>query len=245
MSGRVLLVQEASCRDSDEEVAMNPRSGGEVVDMNEGSHESRIHEQEKKLLEQVVYSEEEAYMLYCDYAQAMGFNVRRGKQYYFMGTRRVRSKTYCCSKEGTKDDKADANGSSYKKMETRTGCKATISFLCDSSGQWKVSRFEKEHNHEMALPYVKPSKKSGQAILASNAYGSGGALDSLSEAEKIRELSLQLANAKNRAETFERQAATYKRQLDMICEHIEEHNQSLSKKIQTALNNVKKLESRD
>ncbi|KZV34830.1 hypothetical protein F511_00732 [Dorcoceras hygrometricum] len=67
----------------------------------------------------------------------------------------------------------------------------------------------------------------------------------VSEAEKIRELSLQLVNAKNRAENFERQAAAYKRQLDMICEHIEEHNQSLSKKIQTALNNVKKVESRD
>ncbi|EYU29805.1 hypothetical protein MIMGU_mgv11b020473mg [Erythranthe guttata] len=66
-----------------------------------------------------------------------------------------------------------------------------------------------------------------------------------SEHEKIRELSLQLAIAKNRAETSEKQAATYKRQLHMIVGHIEEHNQSLSNKIQKVLNNVNELESKD
>ncbi|XP_011093602.1 uncharacterized protein LOC105173527 isoform X1 [Sesamum indicum] len=237
--------REAVSGDSDEEGVVRLRSGGEVVDVNEGQDDAHILELEKKLLEQVVYSEEEAYMLYCDYAQAMGFNVRRGKQYYFMGTKRVRSKTYCCSKEGVKDDKADTNAVGYKKPETRTGCRAMISFACDDSGQWKVSRFVKEHNHEMAPPYAKPLVKSGQAILAANVYGSGGALESLSEHEKIRELSLQLAIAKNRAETFERQAATYKRQLHMIVGHIEEHNQSLAKKLQKALHNVKELESKD
>ncbi|GFQ01393.1 hypothetical protein PHJA_002283200 [Phtheirospermum japonicum] len=70
-----------------------------------------------------------------------------------------------------------------------------ISFACDDSGQWKVSRFEKEHNHEMAPPYAKPVVKSGQ---------------SMNEHDKIQELSLQLAIAKDRADTFERQAATYK-----------------------------------
>ncbi|KAK6137061.1 hypothetical protein DH2020_029196 [Rehmannia glutinosa] len=268
-SGFDLENHEAICGDSDEEGVARLRSGGEVVDVNEGQDEAHILELEKKLLEQVVYSEEEAYMLYCDYAQAMGFNVRRGKQYYFMGTKRVRSKTYCCSKEGVKDDKADNNGVVYKKPETRTGCRAMISFACDDSGQWKVSKFVKEHNHEMAPPYAKPLVKSGQAILAANVYGSGSALESLvrlhekmqyqkwrlhgigrrrssnNEHDKIRELSLQLAIAKNRAETFERQAASYKRQLQMIVGHIEEHNQSLSRKIQKVLNNVTELESND
>ncbi|KAG8376036.1 hypothetical protein BUALT_Bualt09G0021900 [Buddleja alternifolia] len=237
--------REVVCGDSDEEGVLRLRSGGEVVDVNEGQDEAHIRELEKKLLEQVVYSEEEAYMLYCDYAQAMGFNVRRGKQYYFMGTKRVRSKTYCCSKEGVKDEKADTNAIGYKKPETRTGCRAMISFVCDDSGQWKVSKFVKEHNHEMAPAYAKPLVKSGQAILAANVYGSGGALESLSEHEKIRELSLQLAIAKNRAETSEKQAANYKRQLNMIVGHIEENNQTLSKKIQKVLNNVKELESKD
>ncbi|XP_047950913.1 protein FAR1-RELATED SEQUENCE 5-like [Salvia hispanica] len=242
-SGFDLEIHGSACGDSDEEGVAPPRSVGEVVDGNEGQDGGHILELEKKLLEQVVYSEEEAYMLYCDYATAMGFNVRRGKQYYFMGTKRVRSKTYCCSKEGVKDDKADTSGVCYKKPETRTGCRAMVSFVCDDSGQWKVSRFQKEHNHEMAPAYAKPSVKSGQAILAANVYGSGGALESLSEHERIRELSLQLAIARNRAETSEKLAATYKRQLHMIVGHIEDHNQSLSKKIQKALNNVEQVES--
>lgn len=173
-SGFDLERQEAVCGDSDE-----PRSVGEVVDVNEGQDDAHILELEKKLSEQVVYSEEEAYMLYCDYATAMGFNVRRGKQYYFMGTKRVRSKTYCCSKEGVKDEKADFNGIGYKKPETRTGCRAMISFVCDDNGQWSVSRFVKEHNHDMAPPYAKPPVKSGQAILAANVYGSAGGPESM------------------------------------------------------------------
>ncbi|CAI9778224.1 unnamed protein product [Fraxinus pennsylvanica] len=152
-----------------------PRSGGEVVDEIVGSNEVLIEELEKKLLEQVVYSEEEAYMLYCDYAQAMGFSVRRGKQYYFMGTKRVRTKSYCRSKEGYKDYKVDAL--TYKKPETRTGCKAMICFGCDDNGQWKVTRFFKDHNHEMAPAYSKPSLRSGQAILTATIYGNGGVLE--------------------------------------------------------------------
>ncbi|KAL6523600.1 hypothetical protein OROGR_017203 [Orobanche gracilis] len=176
-NGLDLENHEAVCGDRDEGVA-RPLSG-EVVDVNEGQNEAHILELEKKLLEQVIYSEEEAYMLYCDYAQAMGFNVRRGKQYYFMGTKSVRSKTYCCSKEGVKDEKADINKVCYKKAETRTGCRAMISFACDDSGQWKVSRFIKEHNHAMDHLYANPVVKSGQAILAANVYGSGNALESL------------------------------------------------------------------
>ncbi|CAI9761654.1 unnamed protein product [Fraxinus pennsylvanica] len=239
-----LKSHEANCTDSDEEGAMIPRSGGEVVDENEGSNEVLIEELEKKLLEQVVYSEEEAYLLYCDYGQAMGFSVRRGKQYYFMGTKRVRSKSYCCSKEGIKDDKVDAFA--YKKPETRTGCKAMICFACDDNGQWKVTRFVKEHNHEMAPAYVKPSLRSGQTILTATIYGNSGVSESsMNERDRIQELSLQLSIAKNRAATFEKQAATYKRQLDMIFQHIEEHNQSLSKRIQHIVKNVSELESED
>ncbi|KAL3825160.1 hypothetical protein ACJIZ3_021189 [Penstemon smallii] len=246
--GANLEPREPVSGDSDEEVGgtVRLRSGGEVVDVNEGQGEAYVHELETKLLEQAMHSEEEAYMLYCDYAQAMGFIVRRGKQKYFRGTKRVKSKTYCCSKEGVKDEGRSDKGFGCKKPDTRTGCKAMISFSCDDNGQWKVYRYVKEHNHEMAPPYTKPSMKSGQAILAANIYGNGGGLESLSEhekIEKIRELSLQLALAKNRAETFERQAANHKRQLHVVLEHIEEHNQSLSMKIQRVVDTVKHLEA--
>ncbi|KAH7835895.1 hypothetical protein Vadar_030937 [Vaccinium darrowii] len=58
------------------------------------------------------------------------------------------------------------------------------------------------------------------------------------EHDKIRELSQQLAVEKKRA-------ATYKRHLEMIFEHIEEHNESLSKKIQHVVDSVKEMESEE
>ncbi|GMP78386.1 hypothetical protein CsSME_00034316 [Camellia sinensis var. sinensis] len=58
------------------------------------------------------------------------------------------------------------------------------------------------------------------------------------ERNKIRELSQQLAIEKKRA-------ATYKRHLEMVFEHIEEHNQSLSKKIQGIVDSVREMESKE
>uniref|UniRef100_A0A7N2KR29 Uncharacterized protein n=1 Tax=Quercus lobata TaxID=97700 RepID=A0A7N2KR29_QUELO len=61
---------------------------------------------------------------------------------------------------------------------------------------------------------------------------------SSNEHDKIRELSQQLAIEKKRA-------ATYKRHLEMIFEHIDEHNESLSKKIQYIVDNVKEMETKE
>lgn len=58
------------------------------------------------------------------------------------------------------------------------------------------------------------------------------------EHDKIRELTQQLAIEKKKS-------ATYKRQLEMVFEHIEEHNQSLSKKIQAIVDNVREMESKE
>ncbi|KAL0283968.1 UNVERIFIED_CONTAM: hypothetical protein Sangu_2855500 [Sesamum angustifolium] len=58
------------------------------------------------------------------------------------------------------------------------------------------------------------------------------------EHDKIRELSQQLAIEKKKV-------ATYKRHLEMIFEHIEEHNQSLAKKIQNIVNSVREMESKE
>lgn len=62
--------------------------------------------------------------------------------------------------------------------------------------------------------------------------------DLQNEHDKIRELSQQLAIEKKRA-------ASYKRHLEMIFEHIEEHNESLSKKIQHIVDSVKEMESKE
>lgn len=58
------------------------------------------------------------------------------------------------------------------------------------------------------------------------------------EHDKIRELSQQLAIEKKRA-------ATYKRHLELIFEQIEEHNESLSKKIQHIVDSVRDMENKE
>lgn len=58
------------------------------------------------------------------------------------------------------------------------------------------------------------------------------------EHDKIRELSQQLAIEKKRA-------ATYKRHLELLFEHIESHNESLAKRIQHIVENVKEIETKE
>lgn len=58
------------------------------------------------------------------------------------------------------------------------------------------------------------------------------------EHDKIKELSQQLAIEKKRA-------ASYKRQLELVFEHIEEHNKHLSNNIQDIVNSVKEMESQE
>jgi hypothetical protein len=123
---------------------------------NEEDHEnsSAIPTREEfteELRTKVAYSEEQAYRLYCDYGHSMGFSVRKGKQYYFTGTKVIRTKDYYCSKEGLKDDEqlTEAN---FNKPETRTNCKAMVRFRVDSEGQWRVIQIIPEHNHELVPP---------------------------------------------------------------------------------------------
>ncbi|XP_020110565.1 protein FAR1-RELATED SEQUENCE 5-like [Ananas comosus] len=103
------------------------------------------------LLGQVVNSEEEAYRLYCDYGHRMGFSVRKGKQNYFSGTKNIRTKDYCCSKEGIRYDELPSEVNTSR-PDYRTNCKAMVRFRVDEEGRWKVVRFVPEHNHDLAKP---------------------------------------------------------------------------------------------
>ena len=58
------------------------------------------------------------------------------------------------------------------------------------------------------------------------------------EHDKIRELTHQLALEKKRS-------ANYKKHLELIFEHIEEHNESLSKKIRHIVNSVNDMETKE
>ncbi|KAJ3695466.1 hypothetical protein LUZ60_000843 [Juncus effusus] len=116
----------------------------------------------EELLGQVVHSEEEAYKLYCEYGLRMGFSIRKGKQYYFTGTKNIRTKDYYCSKEGSRDDDPDADPT---RPDARTNCKAMIRFRVDSQGRWKVIRLVQEHNHELARPGQRHMLRSARSLI--------------------------------------------------------------------------------
>ncbi|XP_073053926.1 protein FAR1-RELATED SEQUENCE 5-like [Primulina eburnea] len=98
----------------------------------------------------IVNSVEEAYLLYCQYAHAKGFSVRKGDQRCFPKTNELQSKEFNCSCEGMKDEKCSSKRIPvYQKLITRTKCKARLKITREKEGVWRVSIFLEEHNHEM------------------------------------------------------------------------------------------------
>ncbi|XP_073037593.1 protein FAR1-RELATED SEQUENCE 5-like [Primulina eburnea] len=99
---------------------------------------------------EVVKSVEDAYILYCNYAHAKGFSVKRGDQRYFPGTNELQAKEFECSCEGSKDEKrSNAQIPVYLKPTSRSKCKAKLRITRQRGGEWTVGRFVTKHNHEM------------------------------------------------------------------------------------------------
>ncbi|KAL3538201.1 hypothetical protein ACH5RR_001567 [Cinchona calisaya] len=80
------------CHISNGEEVDNFMAKSSIVGKND-CKDSLIQELENKLLSEVVNSKEEAYNLYCAYAHAIGFSVRREEQYYHQGTKLIRTKS--------------------------------------------------------------------------------------------------------------------------------------------------------
>ena len=53
-----------------------------------------------------------------------------------------------CSKERFPQDKNLCEIKKVNRLETRTGYKASIKFTIEN-GEWKVTSFDSEHNHEL------------------------------------------------------------------------------------------------
>ncbi|XP_047331589.1 protein FAR1-RELATED SEQUENCE 5-like [Impatiens glandulifera] len=107
----------------------------------------------KLLVGTIVSNLEDVYLLYCQYAHAKGFSVRKSDQRCFPHTNELQSKEFNCSCEGLKDEKRSSNKIPvYQKLVTRTNCKAKLKITREKAGEWKVSRFVMEHNHEMFAP---------------------------------------------------------------------------------------------
>uniref|UniRef100_A0A5B7B163 FAR1 domain-containing protein n=1 Tax=Davidia involucrata TaxID=16924 RepID=A0A5B7B163_DAVIN len=167
-------------------------------------------------------SEAAAHAFYNAYATRVGFIIRVSKLSRSRRDGTAIGRSLVCNKEGFRmPDKREKIV--RQRAETRVGCRAMILVRKVTSGKWVVTKFVKEHTHPLT-----PGK--GRRDLIYDQYPN--------EHDKIRELSQQLAIEKKRA-------ATYKRHLELVFEHIEEHNQSLSKKIQDIVDSVREMESRE
>ncbi|GJN21277.1 hypothetical protein PR202_gb08741 [Eleusine coracana subsp. coracana] len=150
---------------SGDEVAGRREYGDEGDTEGEAATVHGSKEGTEELLRMVVYSEEAAYKLYCDYGHRMGFSIRKGKQSYFTGTKRIRTKDYFCSKEGLKEGEklTDAN---FNDPHTRTNCKAMVRFRVNDHGEWKVIRLVSDHNHNLARPEERHLLRSARSLIA-------------------------------------------------------------------------------
>lgn len=167
-------------------------------------------------------SEAAAHGFYNAYATRIGFIIRVSKLSRSRRDGTAIGRALVCNKEGHRmPDKRERVV--RKRAETRVGCRAMILVRKVTSGKWVVTKFEKEHTHPLT-PGI------GRKDFIFDQFPN--------EHDKIRELSQQLTIEKKRA-------ATYKRHLEMVFEHIEEHNQGLSKKIQHIVESVREMESKE
>lgn len=190
-------------------------SGADLIPLNHS-----IPPDDEPYVGQEFESESAAHAFYNAYATRVGFVIRVSKLSRSRRDGTAIGRSLVCNKEGFRT--ADKREKIVRqRAETRVGCRAMILVRKVSSGKWVVTKFEKEHTHALT-----PGK--GRRDLAFDQFPN--------EHDRIRELSQQLAIEKKRS-------ATYKRHLEMVFDYIEEHNESLSRKIQHIVDNVRELES--
>ncbi|KAL8154826.1 hypothetical protein AgCh_000252 [Apium graveolens] len=176
---------------------------------------------EEPYLGQEFESEAAAHAFYNSYATRLGFVIRVSKLSRSRRDGTAIGRALVCNKEGFRmPDRREKIV--RQRAETRVGCRAMILVRKASDGKWIVTKFVKEHTHTLT-----PGK--GRRELMYDQYPN--------EHDKIKELSQQLAIEKKRA-------ASYKRQLELVFEHIEEHNKCLSNNIQDIVNSMKEMESK-
>ncbi|XP_057748059.1 protein FAR1-RELATED SEQUENCE 1-like [Arachis stenosperma] len=212
------------CAPLDFRCRTNELTAGKVA-ANLESPRSRIYRNSpvEPCVGQEFESEAEAHVFYNAYATSVGFIVRVSK----LSRSRIDNSTigriFVCNKEGYRmTDKRE--NVIRQRAETRVGCKAMIMVRKVKSVSWVVTCFVKEHTHPLAGP-------------------GGGRRDFIYEQypgewDRIRELNQQLTAEKKRS-------VTYKRHLEVEHIDVDEYNETLLKKIQHIVDNVKEMESKE
>ncbi|KAJ4830530.1 hypothetical protein Tsubulata_029607 [Turnera subulata] len=109
--------------------------------------EAQISNFQLPRLGMVFPSEEGAFKFYQNYADKMGFSVRKGKvQRLSDGT--ITKRHFLCSRQGFRSKKQSAKMTKYKRKEARTGCGAGIQCKVEDE-KWMISHICLEHNHKL------------------------------------------------------------------------------------------------
>ena len=75
----------------------------------------------------------------------------------------IKQREFLCSKKGFKLNEDFCKKKYSKRLLTRIGCKAFVRFIVENS-VWRVSAFNSEHNHELALQSERHLLRSGGRI---------------------------------------------------------------------------------
>ncbi|KAL5567076.1 hypothetical protein UlMin_030240 [Ulmus minor] len=173
---------------------------------------------------QLFDTEEAAHSFYSRYGMRMGFITRIHDLYRSKQDGTIIGRTLVCNKQGYRRSNKCDEKNRKPGNPTRVGCKAMLSVRRLSTGKWVVNKFVKEHTHSLA------------------AYCENGSINDhtpflQTESARIRELTQQLLLERKRC-------ASFRKIIDLLFNHIEEHTQGLSKTIQSTVDQVKEIESK-
>ena len=98
----------------------------------------------------VFRSEMEAEKFYYNYAENIGFKVRKGKVQR-LSNGNIKRRFFLCSCEGFRAknlNQSNQTKNKYQRKETRTGCNAHVQVTLEN-GQWVITELQLEHNHHL------------------------------------------------------------------------------------------------
>ncbi|KAF8402299.1 hypothetical protein HHK36_013251 [Tetracentron sinense] len=176
-------------------------------------------------------SRDDAREFYIAYGRRTGFSVRINHNRHSRGaTKAIIGQDFVCSKEGFRSKKYLNRKDRVHAPPpiTREGCHAMLRIALKNGEKWVVTRFLRDHNHELMCPGEVPWRGSAKKLATED-----------DKDKRIRELSLELFKEKRR---YERRCAAYEEHIHTIFKHIEEHTGHLSKKVQDVVHRIKKFE---
>lgn len=176
-------------------------------------------------------SRDDAREFYITYGRRTGFTVRIHHNRRSRINNMVIGQDFVCSKEGYREKKYI-----YRKDRvlppppvTREGCQAMLRVALRDGVKWVVTKYVKEHNHQLMSPSKVPLRGSGKHLISED-----------EKDRRIRELTLELYNEKQRCK---RRCAAYQEQLRRILKDVEEHTDHLSRRVQDIVHSISELEN--